>query len=478
MRSRVVVIGGGLTGLACAWHLRDVAEVVVLEGSDRAGGQIRTVDLGGVAMDVGADAFLARQPEGEALVREAGLGGELVAPSARQVLLWVHDRLRPLPDGTVFGAPADLLALARSRVLSPSGLVRAAVEPLLPRRSVVGDRSVADLVGERFGREVVGALVEPLLGGVYAGRAEELSAASTMPPLWRAAQDHRSLRAGLRAHRQGNVTDDRPVFLTLRGGLTQLVERLEVDLGDRLRTGMPAVGLRRDDGSWQVKSPAGEFTADHLVVAAPAAAAAALLRGVVPEAARDLAAIRTASVGVIALAYRRRDTVAVPDASGVLVPRRSGRLVKAVTISSRKWAHHADAERFLLRASVGRVGESDALDLDDDVLADRVDAEVRWALGIRAPAAERLVVRWPDALPQYDVGHAQRVERIRHALRAVPGLHVAGAGLDGVGLTARAREAALLSARISGSRTTGETTAGTRAPFGTDAGGAAEVDRG
>jgi protoporphyrinogen/coproporphyrinogen III oxidase len=441
---KVAVIGGGLTGLATAWRLRDDVDVTLLEASDRLGGEIRTVDFAGAPTDVGADAFLARQPEAERLARDVGLGDALVAPTSSQVYLWIGGRLRPLPEGTVLGAPTDVGALVRSGVLSASAVARAAMEPLLPRRTVVGDRSIADLVGERFGREVVDVLVDPLLGGVYAGATERLSAQAATPPIWAAARDHRSLSAGLAAHRARTAGDRRPVFLTVRGGLSRLVDALATPLGDRVRLGTAATGLRRADRGWEVSTTDGTVTADHVVVAVPAAGAARLLASEAPEVARELLGIRTASVGVVALAYDREVAAEVPHGSGFLVPRTEGRLVKAATWTSRKWPHHATRDRFVLRASVGRVDDRRALDLDDDTLADRVDAEVRWATGIGAPARERLVVRWEDALPQYDVGHHARLDRIRHGVRRLPGIHLGGASFGGLGLAARARDAELL----------------------------------
>jgi protoporphyrinogen/coproporphyrinogen III oxidase len=444
----IVVIGGGLTGLATAWRLRDVDDVVVLEADGRVGGQIDTVDLAGAPLDVGADAFLARQPEAERLARELGFGDdELVAPATGQVHLWTRGRLRPLPAGTVLGVPADLAALARSRVLSPAALARAAAEPARPRRQVVGDRSVADLVGERFGHEVVDTLVEPLLGGVYAGRTDRLSAAAALPPVWAAAQRHRSLIAGLREHRRAASAVTGPVFRTVRGGLSRLTGRLADHLGDRVRTGVPVDRLTRAGQGWLVDTAEGTVTADDVVLAVPSRPAATLLAPVAPGAARELAPVRTASVATIALAYERGGGADLPAGSGVLVPPVEGRLTKAITFASRKWPHHADRDVLLVRASVGRVpatgdGQDPNLDLDDATLAERVDAEVRWATGLPRPAVARRVRRWPDALPQYDVGHLARVERLRHALAVeAPGVHVAGAALDGVGLAARAREA-------------------------------------
>lgn len=444
----IVVVGAGLTGLATAWRLRELDDVVVVEARDQVGGQIDTVDLAGARLDVGADAFLARQPEAERLARELGFGdGDLVAPATGQVHLWTRGRLRPLPAGTVLGVPTDLRALAGSRVLTPAGLARAAAEPALPRRAVVGDRSVADLVGERFGREVVDTLVEPLLGGVYAGRTDRLSAAAALPPVWAAAQGHRSLLTGLREHRRRTAAADGPVFRTVRGGLSRLTGRLAEQLGGRVRTGEPVRRLRRVGARWSVETGEGTLTADDVVLAVPARAAAALLVEVLPDVARELAAIRTASVATIALAYERGGGADLPDGSGVLVPPGEGRLVKAITFASRKWPHHADGDVLLLRASVGRIPAAGRtsdpnLDLDGATLADRVDAEVRWATGLPRPAVARTVRRWPDALPQYDVGHLERVDRIRHGVRVgATGLHLAGAALDGVGLAARAREA-------------------------------------
>jgi protoporphyrinogen/coproporphyrinogen III oxidase len=448
---RVAIVGGGLTGLATAWHLRDDVEVEVFEAASRVGGQIHTIELAGEPLDVGADAFLARQPEAERLAREVGFGDDdMVAPATGQVWLWLRGRLRPLPAATVLGVPAQLRPLARSGVLRPAELARAAVEPLLPRRHVPGDRSVADLVGERFGPAVVDRLVEPLLAGVYAGNAGSLSAQAAAPPVWSAAREHRSVLRGLAAHRERAVDDDRPVFKTLRGGLGTLTGRLADELGAQVRVGTAIRGLAHDGRRWRVRLDTGAEPFDAVVLAVPAAVAADLLASTLPEVARELAGIRSASVGVVALAYDPRDAQRVPPGSGILVPRSEGRLVKAVTVSSRKWPHQAAPDRFVLRASVGRVDDPGALSLDDDEVLERVDAEVRWALRLARPARERRLVRWPAALPQYDVGHHARLDRIRTHLEteAPAGLHLGGAAFDGVGLAARARDASRLAEEV------------------------------
>ncbi|MFO7961951.1 MAG: protoporphyrinogen oxidase [Nitriliruptoraceae bacterium] len=447
---RVAIVGGGLTGLAAAWHLRDDAEVVLHEASLRLGGQIRTIDLADGPLDVGADAFLARQAAGPELLSSLGFGaGDLVHPAAGTVQLWLGDRLRQLPAGTVFGVPTDLRALAVSGVLGPADLAFVASEPLRPRRSVPGDRSVADLVGERFGARVVERLVEPLLGGVYAGDARQLSAQATLPPVWAAAQEHRSLLRGLAAWRAGTAGDDRPVFVTVRGGLRRVVERLAGQLGSRVRTASPVRAVTSGPQGPVLHLDGRTEQVDAVVLAVPAAVAARLLAAGWPQAARELAGTRTASVAVVALAYDRRDAAALPSASGVLVPRGEGRLVKAVTLSTNKWPHLAGRERVVLRASAGRIDDDRALALADDELRIRVDAEVRAALSLTAPAREHAVLRWPDALPQYTVGHHAKLDRIRHLLEQGPaGLHLGGASFDGIGLSSRAAEGARLANEV------------------------------
>jgi protoporphyrinogen/coproporphyrinogen III oxidase len=393
--------------------------------------------------------MLARQPEGVELARELGLGDDLVEPLTGAVWLWVRGRLRPLPDRTVMGAPTDLRALVRSGVVPPAGVLRAALEPLVPRRDLGEDRAVGELVTGRFGRAVTELLVDPLLSGVYAGSIDRLSAAATAPPLWEAARNHRRMTAGLRAHRRRAADASGPVFNTIEGGLGRLVDALGGALGDRVRTGAAAEGLETHGGGWRVATADGPIDADAVVVALPAAAAARLLGEAAPEVTPTLEEFRTASVAVTALAYDPADATGVVEGSGFLVPRCEGRLVKAATWSSRKWPHLVTAERFLVRASVGRVDDPRGLELDDDELGERVDAEVRAAMGLRRPAGERRVVRWNDAMPQYDVGHLQRVARVRSALKASrPGLHLGGAAFDGIGIPARVRDARRLAADV------------------------------
>lgn len=436
----VVVIGGGVAGLTTAdalVHGGDGHEgghdVVVLEASGRVGGKLRTAEFCGQQVDLGADAFLARHPRGVALARRIGLGDDLTTPVTSSAHVWTKRGLRPLPTGTVLGVPTDIRALQASGVLPRGAVARAALEPLMPRAVFAGDRSVAAVIGDRFGRTVVDELVEPLLGGVYAGSADRLSISATVPPVAAALARPGSLTAELRAHRATTASAaDAPVFHGLRAGMASLTDTLADRLGDRVHHSSPVVAITGEPGAWEVHLDDRTISAEVVVIAAPADVAADLLTDVARDAAAEAAAIDYASVAVVMLAYPievDRDLVA---GSGMLVPRSRGALTKAATFVSRKWAERRADDHVLIRASVGRIDDDRWRSLTPDDLATRVDAEIRWATGIRVPATDRLVVPWERALPQYDVGHLDRVDRARRALPA--GIHLAGAAWDGVGV--------------------------------------------
>ena len=430
----VVVVGGGITGLATAYYLkaRHGLDATVVEASDRAGGKIRTDELAGVPVEAGPDTFLARVPWAADLCRELGLGDELIEPATSSAFVWVRGRLRPLPPGLVLGVPTGLAQLARSGLISPLGVARAALDTVLPRRRHGDDPSIAELIGGRFGAEVVDHLVEPLLGGINAGRADRLSLAATAPQLADAAREHRSLLRGLRA----NPTNGGPVFQTVRGGLERLVERLREHVDLRTNTTVETIE-RATDGRWQVAG----LDADAVVVTVPAFAAAPLVEKVSPAAAAELRAIEYASVAVVTLGYAPSTVPALPAGSGFLVPRAEHRLMTACTFLSSKWPDLAASGLVLLRASAGRIDDDRAMQLDDVELVDRLHREVSEALDLTKPPVTTRVDRWPRGFPQYEPGHLARVERIEAAMTTQPGLIVAGAAYRGLGLAACVRQA-------------------------------------
>jgi oxygen-dependent protoporphyrinogen oxidase len=442
--TRIVVVGGGISGLAAAWLLAErapEAEVVVLEAERRIGGKLRSATVGGVRVDVGAEAMLARRPEGMALVRAAGLGADVIEPLTTSARVRAGGANHPLPARTMLGVPADPEAARASGVFTEHALGRIAHESELPPLApLIDDVAVGALVRDRLGNEVADRLVEPLLGGVYAGRADEISLRAAVPALAHQLAGGGSLvrAAAAVVDRGAHNPASGPVFASVRGGLGRLPERLAAAGGFRVRTGVTVREIRRAaTGFTLTTGPVPEphsLTADAVVLATPAMKAALLLRELAPGASAQLRAIETASVAIITLAF---DGLALPAAagSGLLVGAREGFAVKAVTLSTNKWPIAADGVS-VLRASLGRAGDARVLQREDGDLVRLVRHELRGLLGIDAEPVDALVTRWGGGLPQYGVGHVERVARIRAAVANVPGVAVCGASYDGIGIPA------------------------------------------
>jgi oxygen-dependent protoporphyrinogen oxidase len=422
----VAVVGAGVAGLAAARELRAAGvEVVVLEAADRVGGKVRASEVGGVPVDEGADSLLRRIPYAVDLAGQVGF--DLVSPEAREAFVWSRGRLHPLPAGTLMGMPTDLVGLVRSGLLSPLGLARAGLDLVLPGRTVTDDVAVGALVARRLGREVVERLVDPLLGGVYAGRSDLLSLQATVPPLAEAVARHRSLvRAARAARAPVPPGPPAPVFAGSRRALGLLPPLLAQDLDVRL--GATVRALRRTPQGWVLETGSaaspGALEADAVVLAVPAAPAARLLAGHAPV--EELAGLGYASVALVTVVL---DGPAPGRGSGYLVPAVEGKVTKGVTFLSRKWGR-SDAS--IVRASVGRYGEERDLQRPDVELVRLVLDELASVVGPLPRVVDSRVTRWGGALPQYAPGHVDLVRRLRTALPE--GLAVAGAAYDGVGV--------------------------------------------
>ncbi|KKK07378.1 protoporphyrinogen oxidase [Micromonospora sp. HK10] len=453
---RVAIIGGGITGLAAAVRLRDRApagtEITVYEQSGRLGGKLRTGELAGGPVEFGAESFLLRDPAGAesgavALVRRLGLADRIVHPTVGQAALVIDGGLRPVPGGTLVGVPGDLAKVAA--VARPAAAAdRDEGRPLLGPHD---DVAVGALVRARLGDQVVDRLVDPMLGGVYAGRADDLSLVTTMPALARAARVEHTLVGAVRAAQAAAPrVPGAPVFGTLAGGLSTLVEAAATQSGATIRRNAAVRELRRTPTGWRLtvgptRLPDGSapprpgvepstVEADAVLLAVPARPAARLLADAVPAAAAAVGGLDYASVALVTLALPEPE---LPALSGFLVPATEGLLIKAATFFTTKWGHLRRPDGLaLVRASVGRYGDETALQLTDDDLVATVHRELSKALGTPLPApVDRHVQRWGGALPQYPPGHLGRVATARAELRAAhPTLALAGAGYDGVGI--------------------------------------------
>jgi protoporphyrinogen/coproporphyrinogen III oxidase len=447
MTRRLVVVGAGITGLAAAFEWRRRRpddEIVVLEAGDRIGGKLHRIELAGHWYDTGPEAVLARVPEAVQLVERLGLADRLVAPATTQGSVVLPDGRHPLPAGTVLGVPASAAGL--DGLLTTNGVARVRAEADLPPLRLDGDVAVGTLLRERLGDELVDRLVEPLLGGVYAGRADELSLAATMPALAARLPAAGSVLAAAAAARDAGARSrgdaDGPVFATVADGIGALPAALVAASRAEVRLRTPAHGLRRTASGFELSvGPAAApelLTADAVIVTAPAQKAARLLADVAPGAVEPLQGIPYASMAVVAMAFPAQDVAA---GSGLLVPPIAGRLVKGVTVSSAKWPHLA-GDALLVRSSVGRFRDEAELQRSDDDLTAAVVADVADLLQLSRPEpTETRLVRWGGGLPQYLVGHPSRVAVIRSAVAAVPGLAVGGAAFEGVGVPACIRDA-------------------------------------
>jgi oxygen-dependent protoporphyrinogen oxidase len=430
VRRRVAVIGGGIAGLAAAHRLRERAphlDVVLFDQGDRPGGKLRTVELAGGPIERGAESFLSGDPAGGPsaavrLAQQVGLGDALVHPATSKAAVAIDGGLHDLPPGTLMGIPAG-----PDPADQPSGA------PLLRPGE---DVTVGGLVRPRRGDLVVDRFVEPLLGGVYAGRADRLSLRMALPALADAAERTDTLtgavRAALAARRS---TPGAPVFSTVEGGMSRLVDALAAALPD-VRLGLPVRELRRHGTGWRLTvgstRDASTVDADGVVLAVPATPAARLLSTVDGVAGVPLG---YASVALVALAL---PATKLPELSGFLVPATEGFAVKAVTFFDQKWAHLRRPGLTLVRASVGRAGDEQQLQRTDADLLDLARDEVARLLGAdRLPdPVDAAVFRWGGGLPQYEPHHRDRVAALRTTLAAHPPITLAGAAYDGVGIPA------------------------------------------
>jgi len=465
----VVVVGGGIAGLTAALELAESgAAVALVEAGERFGGKIATSRVDGLVVEAGADSFLSSKPAGLALCERLGISDRLVNSKTedRRTFVWSRGRLRELPEGLVLGSPTRVWSLLRSGLLSPVGAARLVADVAVPRRRAgeengrsgpgAPEETVAEFFTRRLGGEAYARVVEPLLAGIHAGDAARLSLPATFPRFVDMERDHGGLvraalagRAPKLLRRKGTrrpsgsgpvgpVPAGRTPFVSFQTGMAELIEALVArlaSLGVDLRPNQAVATIRATGGGYEVVVDGGPaLPAAAVVVATPAPVTTGLLRDLCPAAAALLEGVPHASTATVSLAYRAHDVGTPPTGYGFVVPRAEGRHLLAATWGSGKWPGRAPVGQVLVRGYVGGVGREAVLDADDDGLVHLVRAELAALAGITGTPVHREVHRYPAGMPQYTVGHLGRVERVRSALVACPGLAVTGAAYGGVGI--------------------------------------------
>ncbi len=456
---RTAIIGGGIAGLAAAFELEKARAAgarvgyTLFEARERLGGCLASEIVCGTVLERGPDSFLSEKPAAAELCRELGLGDELIASNdaARKTWIVVKNRLVALPDGLMFLVPTKLIPTALTRLFSWKTKVRMGMELMLPPRpSGLPDESVASLVERHFGIETVERLADPLLSGIFGGDATKLSARTVLPRLVEMESEYGSLTRGmLAAHRKmraraaarksgmsgGNARPARGVFLTLRGGMQQLIDALTARLDPtRVRCATPVMGLEKVEAGWKVHAGGTEEFYDAVIVTSPAWVAGELLGKVDAALGEELSAIPYSSSITVNLIYDRARLGRLPKGFGFLVPAIEGRTMLACTFAHRKFLGKTPERKAVLRAFLGGMRNEVLVTETDEALVRKVRRELREILGVTAEPEFTQVSRWRRAMAQYAVGHQERVERIAARVAELPGLRLAGNAYDGIGI--------------------------------------------
>ena len=449
--NKIVVVGGGIAGLSAAYYARQKfpeAQIVLLESSDRWGGKITTdrvvIEDGQFIIEGGPDTFLATKPWAVALCKELGLGDRLHGTNPHQKNTYVlnRNRLLPLPDGLAMMIPTNIEAILKTRLVSWFSKARMGLDFVLPAKALNGDESLGTFVSRRLGREAYENLIEPLMSGIYAGDGDALSLASTFPYLRDLELKYGSLaRGALQMRRQMStngkkVQGSRSAFLTPTTGLAEIVEKLVESLTSSdvdLRLNTKARQNTNYKLHYQVELETDEtLEADSIILATPAFVAGQLLSSLDPALAADLQSIPYASTATASLAYRQSDVPRELDGYGYVIPRREGRRALACTWTSTKFPHRAPEGYALIRVFVGRAGQD--IPWDENDLLTLAKEELNLTLGVTADPLLSRVFMWDKAMPQYNLGHPQTLQRIDAALEQYPGLALAGNGYRGIGI--------------------------------------------
>jgi oxygen-dependent protoporphyrinogen oxidase len=439
---RVVIVGGGISGLSAAYYLaRHGMASTLVERSERLGGVISTERREGCVLEAGPDSFLAQKPWALHLIRELGLGDDVIGSNDHLRVTYVvkRGRLVPLPDGLMLMIPTRIFPLLSTSLLGLETKIRMGLEWFRrPRDGWQPDRSVAEFVAGHYGWEAVDYLAEPLLAGVYGGDPSQLSVGSVLPRFVELERKYGSLTKGVLHERRkaARHAHGLPLFQTLRGGLGQLIDALVAQTRpapEVLHAAAEAVECGAGASPWRVRAGGEWLEADHVVFACQAYQAAALLGSVDGEMTALLDAIPYSNSITISLVYDKAGFRRPLNGFGFLVPKSERQLLVACTWVGTKFSDRVPADKVVLRCFVG--GEDPAvLSLSDEELVTGARAELLTVMGVSETPAFTHIARWPRSMAQYTVGHAERVARIESRLRQLPGLHLAGNAYRGIGI--------------------------------------------
>lgn len=439
----IVVIGGGISGLSAAYYLaKGGAACTIVESRPRLGGVIQTEHVEGCTIEAGPDSFLAAKPAALELIRDLGLGDQVIGSNDQLRKTYVRrgGRLVPLPDGLMMMVPTKILPLITTGLLSWSTKIRMGLELLSSPKAKAGDESVAEFIEEHYGAEAVDYLAEPLLSGIYGGDPRELSVTSVLPRFVDLAKEYGSLTRGVLAMRakaksKSPGSQPEPLFRTLKGGLGQMVDAVTASIRGKAETRQGrAQAVERNGGGFRIRLDDGWMEADHLVVACEAHSGSRLLTSVDGRLAELLGVVPYSSSMTVALGFRTSDFASPPDGFGFLVPKKERRRLVACTWVGTKFSYRVPEGTILARCFLGGTEDAAVLEESDDAILAAVTGELQEIAGFRAQPRFTRIFRWPSSMAQYTVGHPDRVAEIESRVAAIHGLHLAGNAYRGIGI--------------------------------------------
>ena len=450
MPKRVIVIGGGITGLSAAHRLTELSrdknlnlKILLLEKSDRVGGVISTVERDGFTIEEGPDSFITSKPWGLNLSSRLGLDNELIETNRdkRRTFVLLHGRLVPLPDGFIMLAPARIMPFLRTPLFSWRGKLRMLMDLVIPKNPP-GDESLASFVRRRLGREALDRAAQPMIGGVYTADPEKLSLRATMPQFLEMEERYGSVIKGMyqgyRKRKKGVMPDSGArysLFVSFKKGMKTLVEALVRKIPEgSIKTGVAVEGIKEAYDGWEVTTGDGILNAAGVIITTPAYITAGLLENAAGESAALLRKIEYASTAVVILAYRKEDIETELGGFGFVVPRTERSSIIACSFSSEKFPGRAPQGFTVLRIFVGGALDPDTYKMEDPSIIETVRKEIGSLLGINSDPVFTIIKRYPGAMPQYHVGHRELVEGIQREIKKLDGLEIAGNAFGGVGI--------------------------------------------